>query len=187
MCKTVFDRAWLSGTFIFLSFGVFFGGMLTALEGITHSRFKSPLMMLPILLLSTCAVTLFFILQKRIRRAVETLTATATVLFGDKEVKLTLLVDSGNLVREPVTGKRVIIIGESASKRINIPDGAPSFEIALKSATGASVKKAYQPDLITIDEEYDGESFLILPEISCTNFAGYDGIIPISNAMRRKK
>ena len=187
MCKTVFDQAWLSGTFIFLSFGVFFGGLLTALEGITSKRFSTPFMMLPILIISACGTVLFLTLQKRVRKAVETLTATATVIFGEEKVKLTLLVDSGNLIREPVTGKRVIIIGDIASRRLFIPSDTESYEISLKSATGTSIKKAYKPDLVTFDEGYDGEQFLILPEASCTSFAGYDGIIPIQNTIRRKK
>jgi len=187
MCKTVFGRRLFSGALLFLSFGIFFGGLLTALEGITKKRFSSPLVLLPIILLSICAVGVFFTVQKRVRVSLETLSVTARVSFGGEEVELSLLVDSGNLVREPVTGLRVIFIGRAASLRLIPPEGTESFEVNIRSAAGTSTKMAYLPKTIKFDKGYEGEHFLILPNTSHSDFAGYDGIVPLPEAIRREK
>lgn len=187
MCKTAFDGRWISASVIFLSFGIFFGGMLTAIEGVIRKRFSSPLSIIPILLLSAVGLSVFSLFQKRLRRAVETLSVGAVVRVGENKTRLVLLVDSGNLVREKTSGLRVIIIGERACERLAFPDGTKSYKVSLKSATGTSVKEAFLPDSTLLEGEYEEETFLILPEKSCRDFAGYDGIIPIPKIMRRKK
>jgi len=121
------------------------------------------------------------------------------VLFGH-EITLTAMVDSGNLLRDPVSGKSVIVADVKRLEQVLPPDlvralhhGDPlswlsTYEnakrarpIPTQSATGQSILLALVPDSLTLTA--DGNTYpadyLIAPSPLGSSAKGFDAVISL--------
>lgn len=178
MCKAVIEKAGFGQVIVFWCTCIFTGGFLVAVQGIINGGFTFPSATVLILPLCITASALFKKTHRSVKRACMTHSIDAEIYFGDSVARVTLLVDSGNLALEPITGKRIIMLGKNAGRLLSIPDEAEKYPVNLKSATGESHGYAYAPDKIIFNPDTYPEEFLILINSSCDSFAGFDGLVP---------
>lgn len=95
------------------------------------------------------------------------------------------MIDSGNLVREHTSGKRVIFVKAKAIEH-SIGDADTLFErercylIHIDTTSGHGTVMGFVPDKIEFsDKKYNEESFIVVPDIRDGSFGGYDGIAPL--------
>ena len=122
--------------------------------------------------------------------------ATLTVDFGCGEVKLRALVDSGNLLKDPIGGKGVIVaekakllpaLPEPLRARIEQSDpaawlsGAPGVRlIPATSATGKNLLPAIRPKSLLLDdgkEKISVDYLVALSELGASA-SGFDALLP---------
>ncbi len=176
ICKIAFSGNAVIPTLMLWCVEIFIGGGVTVISGIIHGR----LVLLPVILTSAVASLLFRWAQKRLLRSVRTPTVKATVRLGEETARLTLLVDSGNLARDPVTDRRIIFLSRSALQKISIPEGLKHRTLLIKGATGIKEAKVYEADEVVFEgDECESEKFMVLPDSGCEDFAGCDGLAPL--------
>ncbi len=159
---------------------LFLGGVIESVGGIIQSGNTILAPSLAVAVLIPC----FFIIQKKAKKSLECESVSALVEIDSMRGKLVLLVDSGNLATEPITNRRIIFVGKCAWDRFfskkALSDSVKSFDVFLKTASGSTTLKAYQPDRISFEcKKYNSEKFLVLPSPTCRDFAGFDGIVPL--------
>ena len=178
MCRGVIENAGLKQVGIFWCASIFTGGFLISAEAIFKSGFSvtsAVTTLVPISLLSAIA---FKRAHRSIKRSCISQSIDADIYFGGSVARVNLLIDSGNLALEPVTGRRIIILGKRAERLITIPERTEKYPVYLKSATGNSCEYAYAPDKIIFFPDVAPEDFLVLINSSCDDFAGFDGLAP---------
>ncbi len=167
-------------TFVFSE--LFLGGMGEALNSLFEKKLSGTVRGLLVLTVLIIVLPIYLILQKKARRCVESECVRARLCAGDKTIELRLLVDSGNLVFEPCTGRRVIFVGSKISKNIleALSPDTEWHEVSVRTASGQSVLRAFIPENLFFEKDtYNKENFLILPSNVCRDFAGFDGIVPL--------
>jgi hypothetical protein len=180
MCLIIFEFPALKELIAFVCSGVFMGGTLTAFENLFSTHFRSPWVIAPAIILACIACFTFYIFQHRARHNASLYTVGVKIQSGGKLSCHRLLVDSGNLAFEPTTGRRIIILGLDASRKITLPEDTKYYTILIKTATGEKAVDAFIPEnMIFDDERYNKEKFMLMPNPACTDFAGFDGIAPI--------
>jgi len=178
MCKCVIERSGINQVAAFWCTSIFTGGFIEAVEGIIKNKMSPTATLIIILPLCALAHIMLKKAHRSIKRSFLTRSVDACIYFGTAGVRVSLLIDSGNLALEPVTGKRIIILGERAGRLFSIPDKTEKYPVYLKSATGEACEYAYAPDKIIFDSDVVPEEFLVLINSSCDNFAGFDGLAP---------
>ena len=164
-------------TFFFCQYLI--GGVLSSFSSVAGTRAKP---------FSTFIIILFlfpfiFYILKTAKKSVDCVEIKAKVEFSGEVCEFSLLVDSGNLVVEPTTKRRVIFIGKNAFYRLfkncTLPSGINLYKVFIKTPAGEKWENAFMPDKITFNnDKYNRENYLILPA-SCKDFAGFDGIVPL--------
>ena len=188
MCRLLMNRRVFAAMLTFLAVGIFLGGILEAVQGVTSIHFSSPLLIVPITLFSIISGIVLVRIQSTIKKSMSVGTVNARIRFGEKISSVTLLVDSGNLIREPSCGKRVILLGRCVTEKMPIPYTTTSYPLTLKSANGTTYETVFEPDELEFDgDNYGNEKFLILPDRRVYDFGGFDGLVPIDNRMRSIK
>ena len=121
------------------------------------------------------------------------------VLFG-RTIELCAMVDSGNLLRDPISGKRVIVADLERLERVLPPDLVNAFRqgtqlgwlstyenakharpIPTQSATGQSILLALVPDslTLTVENETYPADYLIAPSPLGSSAQGFDAVISL--------
>jgi len=128
--------------------------------------------------LTVLAITVIYGKIKSKKKAIKLESVCEVTVNGITE-SYSLLCDSGNLLKDCITGKPVVIIGKNNTKSIT-EHGIPKTRIRLipyKTADGRNgIINAFKPDKAYID----GEKSEILIAISDAEFDGHDGIIGIN-------
>lgn len=189
-------------TFIAVSIGI--GGTMTALystlSALVPGSSTGPPNISPtsspvtfaILALISCAVSLVY--GKFRNSAANKTKISATATFLEKKYELTLLCDSGNLLREPIGGKRVIVIGSealfnelppslrlAALNPLNASNLPPSIArrirlIPTKTVIGNGIMLGVVPESITVSgREIDA---VIAIDPKSHSYGECDGVIP---------
>ncbi len=172
LCYIASRRLDLRVFFFFFITEIFFGGVITSLG-------ESIAALVPALL---CALPVYLALQRRAKKSLDCIPLHARVSVSGEEFVLNLFIDSGNLALDPETKRRVIFIGTRAWKSFLSRGVYPRqwYSLSIRGASGKSVMRAFVPDKIEFDRnEYNKESFLVLPSPLCHDFAGFDGIAPM--------
>lgn len=164
-------------TFIFCQY--LMGGILSSFSSVAKVNIKPISCIIILLFLSPF---LFYTL-KTAKKSVDCVEVGAEIEVKEKSQHFSFLVDSGNLVVEPTTKRRVIFIGKNAFDRLfnnsDLPPDITRYSVFIKTPAGERWESAFIPDKITFDNaRYNRESYLILPA-SCKDFAGFDGIVPL--------
>lgn len=76
-----------------------------------------------------------------------------TIINKGKSISLTALYDSGNLLREPLSGKGVIIVENAFADKI-ITENQSFVQIPFSSVGGSSYMRAFIPDMIIKDNRH---------------------------------
>ena len=183
----------------FFGVSALFGGAVWALSlrsgGTAISYTVLPVSM-PVLVLSFGIIyALLSLLFRQRVKAAERKVYEVAVVYGDRELKLRALHDSGNALYEPVTGRRVLIASPSvlspifpneseiiksadAASIAASPELAGRFLLIPYSAVGVSsgLLAAFKPDVISLDGRVRDD---ILVAVSPTDVSGdgFEGIL----------
>lgn len=111
--------------------------------------------------------------------------ATADIRCGPHHVALTALIDSGNLLRDALTGLPVIVISRrSAARLIPLPpDGtlAPGMRlIPVRTISGTSLMTVFRPDQVCILTGGSWQRAEALIGVSPDGYDGYQALLPAS-------
>ncbi len=133
------------------------------------------------LFIATAAVVYGFarLLQKKVR----TETAAVTIVWQGREATLTTLVDTGNLLTEPMTGKPVVLVSKAAAHPLPLPTGEiPTTEarilpIIAKGPSGTRLLWGIRPDSLVIDGA-SREALVAAKDVPADHYGGYGGTCP---------
>lgn len=205
MCAVVFGgrREWRSlplYSVVYTAVSMTLGGFMTALFHLLNGSRLSDIgeapkedglsvWMFALLAVISALLTLIggrFFSRKSTRKV-----ASVTVAQGGKKLRLRALCDSGNLLREPISGKPCIVVDTDAVKEILPPDvwraakkkNAEDFEtispgqigrvrlVPTKTAAGDGLLLAFRPDEIILEcgkERHRVDAMMVLGEIGKT-------------------
>ena len=125
------------------------------------------------------------IYEALVRKKLLTTSVTATVKHNNKKKKVCLMIDSGNLAREGVTGRRIIFIKQKSIRDItgdtsDFLKREKIFAIPIKTASGSGVKYGFIPDGLDFNiKKYNKREFIVVPDTTGCEFGGYDGIVGV--------
>ncbi len=131
------------------------------------------------LFLATAVVIYGFLrlVQKRITAK----TATVTIGWQGREGTLTVLVDTGNLLTEPMTGKPVLLLSANAAHPLHLPTGEnPAglfFPVIAKGATGTRLLWAIRPEKLEINGKRR-EALVAAEDVPADHYGGMGGTCP---------
>ena len=171
---------------VFICCEAFIGGCVTALQELS-SLFSQMSILLTafIILIAVVGSNIFSVVQHLLKKRLEELSLTARLWHRGKYSELILMVDSGNLVRDPTTKKRVVFV-KAESIMHSIGDADTIFErercyvIPIDTASGRGAVMGFVPDRIEFsDKKYNEQEFIVVPDIHGGKFGGYDGIAPL--------
>lgn len=171
--------------FAFIASEIFIGGCVTAIKNLSSliSR-KSLFFAGVIILISVIGNTFYTLLQLLMKKRLAAISLNASIWHNGKCSKVILMVDSGNLVRERESKKRVIFIKAEAIKNsIGAPETLLEREkcyvIPIDTTSGHGTVIGFIPDKIEFsDKRYNQEEFIVVPDVKEGRFGGYDGIAP---------
>lgn len=111
--------------------------------------------------------------------------ATADIRCGAHHVSLTALIDSGNLLRDALTGLPVIVISRRCAARlIPLPlDGslAPGMRlIPVRTISGTALMTVFRPDQVCIFNRGGWQRAEALVGVSPDGYDGYQALLPAS-------
>lgn len=111
--------------------------------------------------------------------------ATADIRCGPHHVALTALIDSGNLLRDALTGLPVIVISRRSAARLIAlpPDGSPAPGMRLipvRTISGTSLMAVFHPDQVCILSGEGWQRADALIGISPDGYDGYQALLPAS-------
>lgn len=117
------------------------------------------------------------------RRGSEILCTSLTVRMGVTEFRMAALVDSGNLLRDHVTGLPVIVLSRTAAGcMMALPEEGELFEgmryLPIRTAAGSALMVVVRPDAVRLSfggREWPAEALLgVSPDAS----AGFTALVP---------
>ncbi len=181
MCAISFDTRLLSSAIVFAAVNLGFGGIISALCAFLRERgviagggVNSPGLLLVFGVIAGVCSLVYTKLRKSRRRE------AAAVIDGRQ---LHLLVDSGNLLCEPLSRRPVIFAKpESLGRAViadiaSLPDGYDPTRLRAgptRSVTGARILYGYIPGSV----EVEGRAVDALVVVQSGDYGGLDGIIP---------
>ena len=112
--------------------------------------------------------------------------ARLTVSIGDRRAELQALLDSGNLCRDPISGRAVIFIDPQSARMLigageeQDADMARRFRLVpMETVGGKRLQKAYLPDCVTLHDSGGTHTVdvLIAPAETLRGAGGYQAIV----------
>lgn len=175
-----------AGVFIFIGAEIFIGGCITVLRRLcTLIPSQGLLLACIILTLATAGSVIYTLIQAVLKRRLATVSLNAKLWHRGKCASIILMVDSGNLVMEHETSRRVIFVKSKAIETA-VGDCDTVFErekcyvIPIDTASGRGTVMGFIPEKLEFsDKKYNKEDFLIVPDMNGGSFGGYDGIAPL--------
>ncbi|MBP5289228.1 MAG: sigma-E processing peptidase SpoIIGA [Clostridia bacterium] len=140
----------------------------------------------------------FSLWGKSARRRLESCVVSITIRRGDARADAYALVDSGSLLREPVSGDPVILMKAEAARDLFTPGelsalergdaaaGFPLLAIPLRTASGAGVLFGFRPTLVGLHHRAfkkayrETRSAVVALDFSGGAFAGCSCLVPLS-------
>lgn len=186
----------LRHTLTFGAFSVGLGGLMTALCGLYRfpdgaersSGTLSPLAFAAAAAVSGAVSLGYGCFRSREGSCQE---AEVTVRLGGAERTLCCMIDSGNLLREPISGRPVIVTSKRALAGMlpeKFPENAGNVRlraIPVHAVTGSALLYGFLPDLLLVNgEETDA---VIAVREGEGDFNGYDGIVPVVLVKKGRK
>ncbi|MBR4959722.1 MAG: sigma-E processing peptidase SpoIIGA [Clostridia bacterium] len=167
--------------------GAVTGGCMSVLMSLGNPVYMDPTGgradFLPVFLGTTGAVYgLIRLLQKRMG----TKTAEVRIVLHGVTAKLTVLVDSGNLLTDPLTGRPVILVSGEAVLPLELPASgtetaltSPEYMLPVpaKGAFGTRLLWALKPDLLFVNGQ-KRDALVAAESVPADHFGGYAGTCP---------
>ena len=129
--------------------------------------------------ISSLAIIISLVFGRAFSKQKSIKSAQVEIFFKNEEFSFKALCDSGNLLREPLSGKAVILVSDETSlgKIIEeVPDIYKRY-IPYKTMNSSGLIKGVVPDEIKIN---GSKKDAIVASVKNKNFAGYDICIPSS-------
>jgi len=109
--------------------------------------------------------------------------ATVEILHGERCLRLTALVDSGNLLRDPVTGLPVIVVSRmAASKLITLPppgEITPGMRlISVRTVAGTSLMAVFHPRRVRLHLPDGWQTVSAMIGLSPAGYDGFQALVP---------
>lgn len=169
--------------------GAVTGGCMSVLMSLGSPVYMEPkggqASFFPVFLTTTGAVYgLMRLLQKRM----ETRTAEITIVHHGTTARLTVLVDSGNLLTDPLTGRPVILVSAEAVRPLDLPlsgteEALQSREhllpVPAKGIGGSRLLWAVRPDLLLVGGQ-PKDALVAAENVPADHFGGWSGTCPAS-------
>ncbi len=202
----------LCAVFYFVS--ILLGGAITAFFNLLSSVFHSfsfesmgetenKMLLFVFLSLFSSALVMFF--SRIFTKEISNISCKLTVTINGNSKTLDALIDSGNFLTEPISGKKVIIVNSEAIapilsssmikaithqlsgiENLHTSEAKRLRIIPVKAITGETIMTGYIPDSLKIERENKGKHVIILADaiigfdVSKEKFAECDAIIPLS-------
>lgn len=111
--------------------------------------------------------------------------ATVDVRHGPHHLTLTALIDSGNLLRDNVTGLPVIVISRRAAQRlIQLPQEGkltyPFRLLSVRSVSGTAMMIIFHPDSVCVQTQEGWQRVETLLGVSPDGYDGFQALVPAS-------
>lgn len=109
--------------------------------------------------------------------------ATVDVRHGSHHLTLTALIDSGNLLRDPVTGLPVIIISRRAAQRlVQLPQAGkltyPFRLLTVRTVSGTGMMTVFHPDSVCLLLPEGWTRVETLLGVSPEGYEGFQALVP---------
>lgn len=134
---------------------------------------------LPLFLATTGMVySLLRILQKRLHIQ----TADVQITCHGQTSRCTVLVDSGNLLTDPLTGRSVVLVSKNAVANLPLPtdETVPGLlPIPANGVNGTRLLWGFRPDALYIDG-VARDALIAVESVPGDHYGGYSGTCPIS-------
>lgn len=141
--------------------------------GVMHVLDASPL---PRLLLPASAV-LALLLPTLDSRAPSPGCSSVTIAVGAKTIRLTALIDSGNLLRDHLTGLPVIVCSRRAAEAL--AKGARSIRlISVRTAAGSGLMPVFRADRIRLFTQGKWHEADALVGLASSGYDGFQALVP---------
>ena len=212
--KEVRKRRYFRLCAVFYFVSILLGGAITAFYNLLNSFFSSfifesqekndnKIMLFIVMSLFCTAIVMFF--SHVFTREISTLSCKLTISINGRVKSVHALIDSGNFLTEPISGKKVVIVNYEAVSSIlspsvtniitnqfngfqnlNTSDAKKIRIIPVRAITGEKLLTGYLPDFLKIEIENKGKvetsllDAVIGFDVSKEKFAGFDAIIPHS-------
>ena len=122
------------------------------------------------------------LLQKKMNHR----TAEVTVLYHGRTASCTVLVDSGNLLTDPLTGRSVLLLSRDAVEALCLPSGEetltcrePVLPVPANSVTGTRLLWAVKPDMLTVNGVRK-DALVAAEAVAADHYGGWSGTCPVS-------
>ncbi len=137
----------------------------------------------PVFLATTGAVyCLIRLLQRHMTRR----TAEVLVMHRGKSARCTVLVDSGNLLRDPLTGREVILLSRDAAAGLDLPAGEEAYKAAehllpvpASGVNGTRLLWALRPELLLVNGTAR-DALVAAEQVPADHYGGFSGTCPLS-------
>ena len=131
------------------------------------------------------ACALVGVLTPLTRRAEPPRCVTAEIRMGGRRLTLTALIDSGNLLRDPVTGLPVIVISRRAAARLTMlpPPGRliPGMRlISVRTIAGTALMAVFRPSAVFLEERGTWRAVNAIIGLSPDGYEGFQALVPAS-------
>lgn len=134
---------------------------------------------LPFFLTTTGIVyCLIRILQKRL----QVKTAEMQITYRGETKRCTVLVDSGNLLTDPLTGRAVVLVSQDAVADLPLPTDAHTLGLLPIPASGVNGTRllwGFRPDVLYING-IERDALVAAEPVSTDHYGGYSGTCPLS-------
>lgn len=160
------SQRFLKKTTIYLLISSMVGGISTAIENI-FGESKISL----IYLLFSCFITITFLCRIKKRKINNNI--FINIEFGEYVIGDISFVDSGNLLKDPYTGKNVILLKKEILKKEFVIEKQKGFRIIPVNYRDEKILKCFVPDKITI--KYKNNTYELDAIVAIDNTEGYYG------------
>ena len=111
-----------------------------------------------------------------------TVCATVEITHAARHIALTALVDSGNLLRDPLTQLPVIVISRQAAARLmDKPEFAPGMRlISVRTVAGSALMPIFRPRQIRLLLPGGWQDVRAVVGLSPEGYSGYQALVPAS-------
>ena len=168
----------ISASFIIIE--MLIGGVIKGADSLFSLFPKNSLRLFAVIILGIIvSFSFYYIFEIKMKKRLYCISISAKISNKGTQKKVTLLIDSGNLAREPSTSRRVIFVKEK--KITGLFDfGEGALAIPIRTTSGTSIKYGFIPQKIHFDNnKYNKEYYVIVPDTEECEFGGYDGIIGV--------
>ena len=108
---------------------------------------------------------------------------TVEIRHNNHRLTLTALIDSGNLLRDPVTGLPVIVISRRAASRLTLlpPPGrlTPGMRLmSVRTIAGTTLMAVFRPSAVFLEEQGTWRAVSAIIGLSPDGYEGFQALVP---------